>query len=538
MEIDDLDSNLDGDVKKQIFLTHMRNRHREPIYAMIGYAEMALEALLDLDSEVLFEDLKKVYVASQDVLAIVNGIFDPTSVTYDESGKMSEVFTRRIRHALRIPLNAIIGFLEHHIEVADPKLSKLVSTDLAQILSASHRVLHRIDDIITIAKMEIGQLDLDVNHRRMGMGINSIVSTFKDLKSESKRKGKILIVEESEFSRGLLARQLEFEGHKVIEAEDGVAGFRMLEKGGVDAVLLGVILPRLNGYQFLEKLGAYPSLKTVPVLMTSALDNEGMALKCIELGAVDFLHKPINPIVLKTRLGAAMERKWLRDQQQKYMKKIRTEKKKSDELLLNVLPKPIATRLKRGESVIADSYPDVSVLFVDLKNFTVLSSKLSPEELVHFLNDMFVLFDALCDKHGLEKIKTIGDCYMVVGGFFNQKVNHAKAMAEFALDMIQEYPNVVPAEYNILLRVGIHTGKAVAGVIGTKKFAFDIWGDTVNVASRMESHGEPGRVQVSEATYKAIKDDFEFEDRGEIEIKGKGMMRTYFILRRKEITPA
>ena len=209
---------------------------------------------------------------------------------------------------------------------------------------------------------------------------------------------------------------------------------------------------------------------------------------------------------------------------------LRIEQEKAELLLLNILPKPIADRLKQNPQSIADSFADVTVLFADLVNFTRLSEQISPTELVERLNRIFSAFDVLAEKHGLEKIKTIGDSYMVVGGLPMLRPDHAEAIAEMALDMICEIIRL-NAEYNetFNIRIGINTGPVVAGVIGIKKFIYDLWGDTVNTASRMESHGLPGCIQVTEATYKRLENQYLFDYRGVISVKGEGEMITYFL---------
>ncbi|MDB4959493.1 MAG: adenylate cyclase [Myxococcales bacterium] len=207
------------------------------------------------------------------------------------------------------------------------------------------------------------------------------------------------------------------------------------------------------------------------------------------------------------------------------------EKQTSERLLLNVLPGPIADRLKSGENLIVDRFENVSVLFADLVGFTSMSAHTSPEALVTMLNDLFSLFDKLAEQHSLEKIKTIGDAYMVVAGIPQPLADHAVAMAHMAIDMIDgiaAYAKKV--NMPLTIRVGIHSGAVVAGVIGRKKFIYDLWGDTVNTASRMESHGVPGRIHVTETTYLALRHQFDFEERPPMEIKGKGLMKTYLLI--------
>ncbi|MDY7008039.1 MAG: adenylate/guanylate cyclase domain-containing protein [Cyanobacteriota bacterium] len=209
---------------------------------------------------------------------------------------------------------------------------------------------------------------------------------------------------------------------------------------------------------------------------------------------------------------------------------VKFQQKQMEELLLNILPAQIAQRLQEEQKAIADSFDDVSVLFADLVGFTEFCSNVSPIELVDFLNLIFSEFDRLAEKHSLEKIKTIGDAYMVVGGLLVQLDNHLEAIANMALDMQVSFANLCDRlEKPLTLRIGIHVGPVVAGVIGQTKFIYDLWGDTVNIAHRMESSGIAGEIQVTNTVYQRLQKKFVFEERGEVSIKGKGDMTTYFL---------
>jgi adenylate cyclase len=213
-------------------------------------------------------------------------------------------------------------------------------------------------------------------------------------------------------------------------------------------------------------------------------------------------------------------------------KLLQAEREKSEKLLLNVLPEVIATRLKKDESFIADRYPQVSILFADIVNFTPLSNRLSPEDLVNMLNQIFSRFDLLAETFGLEKIKTIGDAYMAAAGLPTERPDHARACIEMALAMQQEIAKLdLPETKELQLRIGIHTGPVVAGVIGLRKFIYDLWGDAVNTASRMESHGIPGSIHITDEVRQMVDGEFDFKDRGIIEVKGKGPMRTWMVTR-------
>ena len=207
-----------------------------------------------------------------------------------------------------------------------------------------------------------------------------------------------------------------------------------------------------------------------------------------------------------------------------------SERKKSDRLLLNILPEPIADRLKAGERLIADRFDRATVLFADIVNFTPMSGSMPADEVVSILSRIFSAFDMLCEKNGMEKIKTIGDSYMAAAGLPEPDENHMQSAARMALDMQQMILEMARREgMDLIIRIGIQSGPVVAGVIGEKKFIYDLWGDTVNLASRMESHGIPGQIQVSQHIYETLHSTFTFETRGLIEVKGKGPMQTYFL---------
>lgn len=217
------------------------------------------------------------------------------------------------------------------------------------------------------------------------------------------------------------------------------------------------------------------------------------------------------------------------------MRQLEIEKGRSEKLLLNILPVPIADRLKSNEDIIADIFPEVSLMFADIVDFTPMSTQLSPSDLVIMLNEVFSRMDELTEKYKLEKIKTIGDAYMVAAGLPVSRSDHAEAIADMALetrDMIRHFKR--PTGESLNMRIGIHTGPVVAGIIGKKKFIYDLWGDTVNTASRMESYGVSDEIQATKEIYNKLKDTYSFRKRGIIEVKGKGSMLTYFLSGKKK----
>jgi class 3 adenylate cyclase len=216
---------------------------------------------------------------------------------------------------------------------------------------------------------------------------------------------------------------------------------------------------------------------------------------------------------------------------QQRTRELYAEKQTSERLLLNVLPARIAERLKTGDGIIVDRFDHVTVLFADIVGFTALSQRTSPEALVTMLDQLFSVFDKLAEEHGLEKIKTIGDAYMVVAGIPEPAADHAQRIAKMAIAMLGALRDYSARHgTDLTIRIGVNTGSVVAGVIGRKKFIYDLWGDTVNTASRMESHGVPGRIHVTGSTYEVLKAEYEFESRGVIDIKGKGPMETFLLV--------
>jgi guanylate cyclase len=218
---------------------------------------------------------------------------------------------------------------------------------------------------------------------------------------------------------------------------------------------------------------------------------------------------------------------------------LRVEQAKAEGLLLNILPRSIAEKLKAQTQLIADQFESASILFADVVDFTPWSERLPPAEVVGYLDHLFSHFDELAERYGLEKIKTIGDCYMVAAGVPTPRPDHARALAFMALDMLEAMRSADDvAHLGLELRVGINSGPVVAGVIGRKRFLYDLWGDAVNTASRMESHGAPGRIQITRTTYELLADEFEFESRGTIAVKGKGEVEAWYLLRPRGDRPS
>ena len=341
--------------------------------------------------------------------------------------------------------------------------------------------------------------------------------------------GRILVVDDNAAMRDLVSRRLIRDGHDVTVCSGGRAALKLASRQVFDLMLLDLMMPGLNGLEVLDRLHAEPATRAIPVIVISALDEVETAVRCIEAGADDFLSKPLHETLLRARISSSLDRKFLRDREQDALGRLQKEQERSEQLLRNVLPPGAIERLRRGDTAIADHFDRVTVLFCDLVGFTALSARLDPAETLDVLNAIFSGFDRLAEENGLEKIKTIGDAYMVVGGLSHPQSDHAARVVRMACGMPAVAASAA-ARHPLEVRIGIDTGPAVAGIIGRGKFFYDVWGDTVNLASRLEATAEPGRIHVSASVRDAVGAAFRTRARGPVEIKGKGPVETFYVL--------
>lgn len=361
------------------------------------------------------------------------------------------------------------------------------------------------------------------------------------------RRGRILIVDDQPANVFLLEQMLNGAGYPAVTGTSNPREVHELHRQhGFDLILLDLQMPGHDGFRVMDELKEVETGGYLPVLALTGQPD--LKLRALRAGAKDFLSKPFDLGEVLARVHNMLEVRLLHLESKSFYERVVAEQKLSERLLLNVLPHSIANRLKGRPEVatdgfaeaIADSFPEVTVLFADLVDFTRFSETLKPEVLVSVLNDIFTRFDSIADHWGLEKIKTIGDSYMAAAGLPIPVDSHATRAANMALDMLEAMHRFNERTgYQLSLRIGLATGPVVAGVIGKRKFLYDLWGDTVNTASRMESHSLPGRIQLPEATRQRLENSFQLESRGVVEVKGKGAMPTWFLNgRRSYSTPS
>ena len=518
--------------QRRAHLANMRQDLLSPAAALAGYADLLLEQAMSPPLADFQDDIGRIKGAVDDLTSLIKRVLPE-----DGSSGLpppSEVgdFEGRLRHDLRNPLNAVKGYAELLQEELD-EAGGISQPDLDKLLGETDALLGQLDRIVDFSGLTSASYASSGEETAAASIAARLVRSIRAIDADAPAggdSGRILVVDDNASNRDLLGRRLGMDGHQVTKAASGEAALALLGRTTFDVVLLDLMMPGLNGFDVLERMKADRRLHDIPVIMISGLRETDSVIRCIEAGAEDYLPKPFNPVVLRARLKACLERKKWLDRERRYLERIEQEKARHEALLHHILPGEIVTRLNGGEAVIADRFDDVTILFADLVGFTEMARAISAADLVALLNRIFSRFDRLCHDLGVEKIKTIGDGYMVAAGLPEPMPDHAAAAATLALGMLDGLKDVNEEQGTSLrLRIGMHTGAVIAGVIGEHRFLYDVWGESVNLASRMESHGEPDRVHLTAETREKLGSSFTAHRRGEIKIKGLGSLETFFL---------
>jgi len=409
----------ESDFSGEIELVDMGHDLLTPTSTIIAYIEMLLEyADEHLKYPDFISDMNKMLTAGEQLSALITQLFSKKDY---RSGEIDfEAFTSTVRHDLRNPINAIIGYGEMLLEDIEAEIHPEACVNLQKILTSAQRLLILIGDLSYLSKKSetapkkkselmnsnstllvnkevctVSTSSNKENLNRQAVLYSSKVNRQAGESSVDLNSGQLLVVDDKESNRDLLSRRLDKQGFKVQVAENGRQALDKIRHQNFDLILLDIIMPEMDGYQVLEEIKADQELWRIPVIMISALDEIDSVVRCIEMGAEDYLQKPFNQVILNAKISATLERKKLRDRERDFLKKLQNEQQKSENLLLNILPQAIAERLKKGEHTIADSFSEATVLFSDLVGFTELSTGISASELVDKLNQIFLAFDQL-----------------------------------------------------------------------------------------------------------------------------------------------
>jgi adenylate cyclase len=515
---------------RSALLANLRQEFRAPVGAVLEYCSMLIEDAATVADEGFRADLDKIHAAGLRLAAMVENLLAPDRLAAPRQSGEAEAFAASVRHELRTPLNHIIGYGELLLEDAGELGAAHLAPDLQRLVAAGKSLLGQIDDLLKLAQMEGGSGEVEIGRGTARVMIKDVVAAIRPLGGEAGRRGpepgKVLVVDDNEMNRDVLARRLERQGHRVAVAGDGEEALARVRAEDFDLVLLDMVMPKLNGFEVLDRMKADAGLRDLPVIMVTSLDETVSVVRCIELGAEDYLTKPFNPIVLDARIGACLEKKHLRDREVLHRRQIEEEKRRTEQLLRVILPDEIVEELKATDQVRPRRYPDVAVLFTDVVGFTSYCDGAEPEEVLAALQELVEAFEAITERHGLEKIKTIGDAFMATAGLLVPVDDPVLSSVRCGLEMIAACGRLA-AGWQV--RVGVHCGEVMAGIVGHDKYQFDVWGDTVNTASRMESNGVPAAVTLSRTAWERVAGACRGHSRGTLAIKGKGEMEMWVV---------
>jgi adenylate cyclase len=500
-------------------LGNLKHELRTPLNHIIGYCEMLIEQAQDERLDIFLADLNRIHSAGERLLRVVDDLCNPVA-----DRKIDEL---SMHHEVRTPLNQVIGYAEMLQEQAKDLGHDSFASDLQNVHTAGRRLLELIVKNFASIQVDPDPVGSEfITSKRQQAFAREPRAKQNEAVGAAIATASLLIVDDNELNRDMLRRRLERLGYKVSCAENGREALKLLRTGSFDLLLLDIIMPVMDGFEVLEQLKAEPPLRDIPVIVLSASDQLDHVVKCIQRGAQDYLSKPFSPVLLQARIGSCLDRKRLRDQETLYLRRIEEEKQRSDELLHVILPRDIAAELKATDTVKPRRFERVGILFCDIVEFTAYSAQRGPEEILSHLQTLVEVFEQLCLKHDLEKIKTIGDSFMATAGLVTRLDNPALNCVRCGLDMVAA-ARELPAEWQV--RVGVHVGPVIAGVVGHRKYQYDVWGDAVNTASRMEKAAIAGSVCVNKDTWNLVAERCSGRPLGRIELKGKGKQELFVV---------
>jgi adenylate cyclase len=509
----------DGSRTPQALWAHLRHELRTPLNAIIGYSEMLLGDADDLGLADYVSDLNQILSGGHQLLEIINDLLDPSQVASNDVVFNLESLVSNLHYKVRIPLNSIIGFSEILLENAtDQKLVDLIA-DLEKIHSAAELFLSRVNEIVDFSKIDAGLKASSPEVSDRSSLIHRALTSLRELAQDSAavtggESGSILVVDDNEINRDLLSRYLERQGHTVRVAHNGRKALEMIAAGGFDLVLLDIMMPELNGYQVLQQLKHSETWRDLPVIMISALDEMDSAVRCIELGAEDYLPKPFNPVLLRARVQACLEKKRLRDleaEQQRKLHELNAALELSNRFIRETFGTYLSDEiveviLKKGGLKIEGEKRRATILMADLRGFTSLSERLPAEDVVAMLNIYLETMTEIIQKYQGTIDEFIGDAILVIFGAPILRPDDPRRAVACAVEMQLAMTSVNDrnrqAGYpEVVLGIGINTGEVVMGNIGSKKrIKYAVVGRAVNLTARIESYTVGGQIFISEST--------------------------------------
>ncbi len=495
-------------------LARLRHDLRTPLNAIIGYSEVLEEEAADHAPAEILEVFRSIGQRGRRLLGIVTQTL--AEVEQEANGAVPEGLPVRMARVMA-----------HEID--------LLQDDLARL-----RRLGGASDDVARLEAAAGALWGLATGRRVWADprpspLPQVLPPVDVPSVPEYARGRVLVVDDAHENRALLRRRLQLMGHEVEVAESGEEALDLLTRTPVDVVLLDILMPGMDGLEVLGHIRRDPRSQHLPVIMLSALDNEQIVVRSVELGADDFVPKPFDPVFLRARVGACLEKKRLRDAEDAARAEVERQRARIEELLAVIFPRQVLPELKAHGSIVPRRYEHVAVVFCDVVDFTRWSDAHAPEEVVARLQTLVEGQEALASMHGLQKIKTIGDAFMAAAGLFDPcgPGEAVRACVAWGHDVLAAARQATG--WN--LRIGIHVGPVVGGVVGQAQSLFDLWGDTVNTAARMESHGVAGAVCLTRAAWEVVapllaegQSTWTAWELEPVDVKGKGRVERWEVI--------
>ena len=528
------DPEPDGGQTPQALWAYLRHELRTPLNAIIGYSEMLLGDADELGLADYVSDLNQILAAGHQLLEIINDLLDPNQPASGDPVFNLESLVAHLHYKVRIPLNSIIGFSEILLENAAEQGQKDLIADLKKIHSAAALFLSRVNEIVDFSKLDAGLKapgpEASERSSLMHRALTSLRESAPDNAAVTGgESGSILVVDDNEINRDLLSRYLERQGHTVQVAHNGRQALEMIATGAFDLVLLDIMMPEMNGYQVLQHLKQSETWRDLPVIMISAMDEIDSAVRCIELGAEDYLRKPFNPVLLRARVQACLEKKRLRDlkvAQQRQLHELNAALELRNRFIRQTFGSYLSDEivdaiLEKGGLKIGGEKRRATILMADLRGFTSLSERLPAQDVVAMLNIYLETMTEIIQKYQGTIDEFIGDAILVIFGAPILRPDDPQRAVACAVEMQLAVTSVNErnrrAGYpEVALGIGINTGEVVMGNIGSqKRIKYAVVGRAVNLTARIESYTVGGQIFISESTLEACGDILRIDTRHE-----------------------
>jgi len=504
-------------------LAHIRHELRTPINGIIGYTEMLLE---DVEEDLFTQDLERILAGGRTLLGLVDQVLG-NGAAGGAGDRDLDSYAEEIRVGLRTPVTSVVGYAEMLLETAREEGREELIPDLERIRTSAHRLLERSADIVGLATEEEGASVLE------GSTASELTRSvlFKVQRGGSEgmglADGRVLVVDDNAENRDLLSRQLARQGYLVLTASDGAEALELLETQTVDLILLDVIMPGMDGIETLQRLKTNEKHQSIPVVMLSSLDEMDGAVRCIELGAEDYLSKPLRPAVLEARIAANLELCRLRDRERHWEERVAADEALIEELLLGAFPRGVAERVRAGDSDLSDVAPDATVLTCSVRGLSTPSNSRAFGEQLMGLRGLCAAVEALVLEHGVETLIWRPGGFTAVAGAPTPVEDHVARGAALGQELLAQSVKLRgPDGESLRIGLGLHTGPVVAAALGGERLRYEVWGEGVTTAEAVAAVALDGTLLASPPVHSRMKEKLPFEAQQVRDVAGV-QMRTY-----------